>query len=289
MSAAIPPVESITADTSIQPTAGGNEQATDGGTYVVTDSATSGSDPTTITAPQEGEFSVAVGTESSNVLVEGDGTATINIGIASTSTATAPDGTPVDTLDSQGSSFQVSDDYQGSVVANLSGAIVNGDTKVDTTTPAPGGGTIGDNAPSPDIQVDYYVNTGAGSDQVQGSAGSDFVRAGEGDDTVNAGAGDDIVRLGTGNDTATLGDGADQVYFTVDQLQFDGTKTITDFKSGEDKLTFAADANPSGYSISDDGQTLTLTFSNDGGATTYTTTIVSQGDGFQDTDLEFLL
>ena len=284
MSTLITPVSSITADSSIQPTAGSTEGAVDGGTYVVTDPNTSGSNPTTIEAPATGSFSVAAGAVGSNVVIQGDGTATVNIG-------NAEDGTGE--LDASGSSFQVNDIYAGNVVANLSGAIVDG-TKVDISTSATGsgagseGGTIASNLPGvgTDTQLDYYVNTGSGSDQIEGSRGVDFVRAGAGDDSVSLGAGDDIVRLGTGNDTATLGSGADEVYFTVDQLQLDGqTKTLTDFTSGEDKLSFAADAAPSitGYGTN----TLTLTFTGPDGVQ-YTTTVTSGGTAITEDDVEFL-
>ena len=48
-------------------------------------------------------------------------------------------------LNAAGSSFQIADSYRGTVVANLSGAIVDG-TKVDTSTDT-GSGSIAANMP----------------------------------------------------------------------------------------------------------------------------------------------
>lgn len=248
---------------------------------MVTDPATSGTSPTTLEAPTTGSFNVASGTVGSNVVIEGDGVATVNIGNATNEAGGE--------LDASGSSFQVADGYGGSVNANLSGAIVDGTNKVDTSSIATGGGTIASNLPGAgaETSIDYYVNTGSAADQIQGSRGSDFVRAGEGDDTVDGGAGDDIIRLGTGNDRATLGSGNDSVYFTVDQLQQNNqTKTITDFGNGADKIQFkASDVQPGDVSI--DGNVITITYSNDSG--TFTTQVVAEnGRAFTTDDIEFV-
>ena len=156
----------------MQPTAGGTTTATSGETFVVTDPNTGATAPTTITAPVTGSFTVAVGTVSSNVVVNGDGTAGVTIG-----NATDAGGGK---LNAAGSSFQIADSYKGTVVANLSGAIVDG-TKVDTSTDT-GAGSIAANLPggtsstgfAAATEIDYYVNTGTAADEVSGSKGNDL-------------------------------------------------------------------------------------------------------------------
>ena len=176
MSFTVPPVTTTDA---VQPTAGSTQKVTDGGTYVVTDPATSGTAPATLEAPATGSFDLASGAVGSNVVVQGDGNATINIGNATTGGGGQ--------LNASGSSFQVTDEYAAPVNANLSFAIVDGTNKVDTSSAAVGGGTIASNLPSDgnsDVSIDYYINAGAGNDVVVGSRGNDFLRLGAGDDTL---------------------------------------------------------------------------------------------------------
>ncbi len=233
-----------------------------------------------IEAPDTGIFEVAAATEGVDVVIEGTGTAAVAI-----STAVDADGNP---LSASGSSFQIDDDYQGSAVVNLEGAITGGEA-VDAGTDAVGGGTIADNAPAdPNVfdNLDFYVNTGAGNDQVQGSQGNDFVRLGAGSDSFNLGAGDDIVRVGTGNDSGTLGLGNDILYLTVDQLEGDSVNTITDFDvDGDDKIQIDQDIEDR---VSIDGigtNVITITLSGD---TIGTTAIVSEGESIDDDDIEFV-
>ena len=284
MSAVIQTVTPVSTANAVQPTAGATAQAASGETFVVTDPNTGATSPTTITAPESGTFKVAVGTTQSNVVVTGDGTAGVTIGNA-TDTAGGE-------LNAAGSSFQIADSYKGTVVANLSGAIVDG-TKVDTSTDT-GIGTIAANMPgstsstgsASTIEIDYYVNSGAADDELSGSKGDDFIRLGAGDDTFNAGAGDDIVRTGSGDDTGSLGAGEDIVYFTVDQLQGTQTKTITDFDAnGNDKIQI--DSNLKNLiSIEGEGtKEIKITLS---GAQTGTTTVVSQGETIDGDDIEFV-
>ena len=129
MSFTVPPVTTTDA---VQPTAGSTQKVTDGGTYVVTDPATSGTAPATLEAPATGSFDLASGAVGSNVVVQGDGNATINIGNATTGAGGE--------LDASGSTW-VADGYASSVNANLSGAIDSAN-KVDTRSAAIGGGTI---------------------------------------------------------------------------------------------------------------------------------------------------
>ena len=247
---------------------------------MVTDPSTGA---TTITAPATGAFQVAAGTTQANVVVNGNGTADVTIGNATDAAGGE--------LNAAGSTFQIADSYRGTVIANLSGAIVDG-TKVDVSTDT-GNGSIGANLPgsasnafATSADIDYYVNTGAANDQVEGSRGNDFVRLGAGDDTFNAAAGDDIVRTGAGNDTGSLGAGEDTVYFTVDQLQGTQTKTITDFDAnGNDKIQIDADLEGLTTIEGVGTNSITITLS---GAQTGTTTVVSQGGTIDDDDIEFV-
>ena len=227
---------------------------------------------------------MAVGATGSNVKVTGEGTAEVTIGNAQTE-----DG---GLLNAAGSTFQIADSYKGSVVANLSGAIVDG-TKVDVSTDT-GNGSIGANLPgstsssafASSAEIDYYINTGSANDQVEGSKGNDFVRLGAGNDTFNTGAGDDIVRTGSGDDSGNLGAGEDIVYFTVDQLQGSQTKTIKDFdSSGNDKIQIDSDLKDL---VSIEGQgtkAIKITLS---GAQTGTTAVISEGNTIDDDDIEFV-
>jgi Ca2+-binding RTX toxin-like protein len=233
-----------------------------------------------IEAPDTGVFEVAAASEGVDVAIEGAGTAAVAI-----STAVDADGNP---LSASGSSFQIDDDYQGSAVVNLEGAITGGEA-VDAGTDAVGGGTIAGNAPpGPNVfdNLDFYINTGAGNDQIQGSQGNDFVRLGAGSDSFNLGAGDDIVRVGTGNDSGTLGLGNDILYLTVDQLEGDSVNTITDFDvDGDDKIQIDQNIQDR---VDIDGigtNAITITLSGD---TTGTTAIISEGESIDDDDIEFV-
>lgn len=251
---------------------------------MVTDPNAGATAPTTITAPESGAFNLAVGTTGSNVVVKGTGTAGVTIGNATGATGGE--------LNAAGSSFQIADTYKGTVVANLSGAIVDG-TKVDTSTDT-GSGSIAANMPgstsangfASTTEVDYYVNTGAAADEVSGSKGNDFLRLGAGNDTFNAGAGDDIVRTGSGDDTGTLGAGEDIVYFTVDQLQGTQTKTIKDFDAnGNDKIQIESSLKGLTTIEGEGTKEIKITLS---GAQTGTTTVVSQGETIDGDDIEFV-
>ena len=276
MSFTVPPVTTTDA---VQPTAGSTQKVTDGGTYVVTDPATSGTAPATLEAPATGSFDLASGAVGSNVVVQGDGNATINIGNATTGGGGQ--------LNASGSSFQVTDEYAAPVNANLSFAIVDGTNKVDTSSAAVGGGTIASNLPSDgnsDVSIDYYINAGAGNDVAVGSRGNDFLRLGVGDDTFDAADGNDIVRTGAGMTQARWGL-HDTVYFTIDQLQGTQTKTITDFDAkGNDKIQIDADLEDLFQSMV---RTNSITI-NLSGSQTGTTTVVSQGETIDDDDIEFV-
>ena len=270
----------VSTETAVSPPAGTTTSVSTGETVAVTDSSA----PVVIEAPATGVFEASSATQGADIVIEGTGTAGVVIG-----TAVDADGNK---LSSSGTSYQIADDYQGGAVVNLNGAITGGDN-VDTSTDATGGGTIASNLPGSDgnafataANIDYYVNTGAANDQVEGSAGNDFIRLGAGDDAFNAGAGDDIVRMGTGNDAGTLGAGDDIVYLTVDQLQGVNAKAITDFDAnGNDKIQIDADLEDlvEIEGVGTNGIVITLS-----GAQTGETVIVSEGESIDEDDIEFV-
>lgn len=280
MSAVIPPVTPVDTSTAVQPTGGSTAVATSGETIAVTDPSASSSNPVVIVAPTSGSFNVAPATQGANVVIEGTGDATVNIG-------TAQDGSG-NVQSASGSTIQVSDSYAGSVIANFAGSPV-GDKAVDIATNT-GTGTIADNLSGGgqafQNNLDFYVNTGAGADQIEGTRGNDFIRAGAGNDVVNSGAGDDIVRLGAGDDQVTLGSGEDIVYFTVDQLQGNQSKTITDFDTnGNDKIQIDADLQGLVEITGQGTNKITISLS---GAQTGTTNVESGGQTIDDDDIEFV-
>ncbi|MGD9861960.1 MAG: calcium-binding protein [Pseudodonghicola sp.] len=79
---------------------------------------------------------------------------------------------------------------------------------------------------------DLIGNTGA--DVIYGDGGNDVVRGARGDDILFGGAGADVLKGSFGNDTLTGDEGADTFIFTPDL----GIDIVTDFTSGEDKLSF---------------------------------------------------
>ena len=281
MSIFITPVPALDAAAAENPAAGSSSTGVSGDKFVVTD-PTSG--PIEINGPGSGgEIRVASGVNNANVKL--DGPIGDEIGIT---TAFDAAGNP---LDGSGSAFQVAEDFEGTVIANLEGAITSGasvdlstETEVGTIADA-AGGTIEEGGLGGDFA--YYVNGGAGNDQIQGSEGADFIRGGAGNDRINAGDGDDLVRVGSGSDSVTLGAGADTVYWTVDQFEGDSVNIITDFNSGEDKIAIDADLSDRiEVDFAEDGQSFTVTLSGD---TTGTTTVISQGDAFEfPEDFEFV-
>ena len=286
MSTIIQPVAPVSVAAAVQPVAETTNQAASGDIFVITDPTVSASAPVTIEAPETGAFEVAAGSTQANVVIEGEGTAVVGIGNAQTAGGGL--------LDASGSAFQIADTYKGTVVANLSGAIVDGVSKVDVSTVTPGGGSIGSNLPggasssafASSADIDYYVNTGSANDQIEGSKGNDFIRCGAGDDVFNSGGGNDIVRTGAGNDTGSLGAGNDILYFTIDQLQGSQTKTITDFDAnGDDKIQIASELQ-SRVTISGQGtNALKIVLS---GPQTGTTAVVSEGATIDADDIEFV-
>ena len=277
MSTLIQAVTPISLDSAIKPKAGDAVEATSGDVIAITDAASKGADAVVIEAPTDGIIEVASGTVGANVIINGSGTAGVVIGTG-TSGGVAES--------AAGSTFQVDDSYQGSVVVNLNGAITSGGS-VDPTTETPGGGTIADNlGTTPAGGIDFYINTGAADDQVQGSAGNDFIRLGAGNDVFNAGKGDDIVRVGTGDDSGTLGAGNDILYLTVDQLQGINTKTLADFDAnGDDKIQIDAAIQDlvDIEGVGSNGILITLS-----GEQTGEIAVISLGESIDEDDIEFV-
>jgi len=275
VSAFITPIAPISVDTAAQPTAGTITEASVNEAFVITDPNANANNPAAIITPDSGINRFAAGTEGADILIAGNG-ATVGI-----TTALDANG---NILDGSGSTFQVDEAYEGSVVANLEGAITG--SKVDTSTVTWSGNTIADAAPVGADDFDFYISTGANDDEVEGSAGNDFIRLGAGDDVANAEGGDDVVRLGSGDDLVSLGEGNDIVYLTVDQLQGDQVKVITDFDAnGDDKIQINEDLEGL---VDIDGlgsNSITITLSGD---QTGTTTIVSEGESIDDDDVEFV-
>ena len=278
MSAFITPIAPISVNTAVEASAGTITDATQGQSIVITDPFANVNNPVAIIAPEAGIIKIAAGIDGADILVEGSGSAVIEIGNAQDGNANP--------LSGSGSTFQIFDDYEGSVIANLEGAITDG-TKIDLSTETFSGTTIADNAPSGSSDdIDFYVNTGSADDQVSGSKGSDFIRLGAGDDEFNAGNGNDIVRMGSGDDFGTLGGGDDIVYFTVDQLQGEQTKIVTDFDSdGDDKIQIDADLEGLVELEGFGTNSITIILF---GAQSGITTFLSEGEAIDFDDVEFV-
>ena len=276
MSIFITPVPALDAAAAENPAAGSSSTGVSGDSFVVTD-PTSG--PIEINGPGDGGAILAAsGVNNANVLLDGAVGDEIVITTAFDAAGNA--------LDGSGSVFQVAEDFDGAVIANLDGASTSGatvDLSIETeegTIADAAGGTIEEGGLGGDFA--YYINGGAGPDQLGGSAGSDFIRGGAGDDRINAGAGDDLVRVGSGSDSVTLGAGADTVYWTVDQFEGDSVNIITDFTSGEDKIAIEADVfSRVEVDFAEDGQSFTVTLLNESGEVEGTTEVISEGDAFE--------
>ena len=300
VSAIIGSVAPVAASDAISPLAGSVTSTTDGDKVAVTDPSTDGKTPVTIKTTS-GTTKVSAGTAKSNVIVKADDSAAAKNAFASSSRVEI--GNAVDTdgniLDASGSTYQVDDNYLGDSIVNLTNAQTSGE-KVDISTITTDGSTIASNLPGASnlesdafakaTDLDYYVNTGKGDDQIAGSSGNDFIRSGAGDDKINAAGGDDIVRSGTGDDLVKLGSGDDTLYYTVDQLQTasdtTATKTITDFDSAGNDVIKIDSALKDLVDIEGVGsKAIKITLS---GAQTGVTEIVSKGESIDDDDIEFV-
>ena len=78
------------------------------------------------------------------------------------------------------------------------------------------------------------LDGGAGNDNLDGGFGDDTLTGGAGNDDLNGSFDDDTLDGGEGNDTLTGSNGNDLFRFEP----FDGSDTITDFGTGDDRLVF---------------------------------------------------
>ena len=283
MSALIPPVPTLDIDdVANQPSGGATVTGTaaNPGTAVITSNDTSAEAPVKVT----GVVELAVATQNTVVEITSGANAVII-------------GTAVDNAGNQqdmsGLVVNAAEDSTSSDIVNLQGANV-GDAKVDLDIDlgllgGEEGTTIADEAPGggEGVEVDTYVHTAGGIDEIEGTGGADFIRAGAGNDIVDASGGNDIVRVGSGADEVTLGNGEDVLYVTADQL--DGSaNVIRDWDNDDDQVQI--DANIQGdVNVSVDGATLSIEFTNPDTGVTNTTTFVSiGGDEPVEDDVEFV-
>jgi Ca2+-binding RTX toxin-like protein len=75
-----------------------------------------------------------------------------------------------------------------------------------------------------------------GNDTIDGGGGVDHLYGNEGNDVLKGGNGDDILAGGAGADNLTGGAGADTFQWQAGDLVLRACDTITDFKTGSDKL-----------------------------------------------------
>lgn len=80
-----------------------------------------------------------------------------------------------------------------------------------------------------------------GPDQLIGTAGDDVLNGLAGDDTIDGRAGDDLLQGGPGADNLTGGPGADEFRYVAGKN--DGTDTISDFRSGVDRIVLEVPAD----------------------------------------------
>ncbi len=78
---------------------------------------------------------------------------------------------------------------------------------------------------------------GDGDDTLYGGKDDDEIQGGRGDDTLDGGDGNDELWSGTGIDRLTGGNGRDTFIFSTGPDS--DSKTITDFRAGEDFINFA--------------------------------------------------
>ena len=260
----------INVENAIQPIADDPIFAQTGEQFVITNPSANSQDPVVIIGPNDGGIvTVASGTPGANVVFAGDPDTTVEIGAAFSIDANGSS----NFLSGAGSAFQVDSTFEGSLIANLSGSITDG-----------AGGVIESEEgvkPLLEGEFSYYVNGGAGNDQIKGSQASDFIRGGTGNDNIDGDAGDDLIRVGSGDDTVELGAGADVLYWTVDQFEGDSVNTIRDFTSGEDIIAIESEvASRIDVEFADNGQAFTVTLLNEAGEVEGTTVVISENDEF---------
>jgi RTX calcium-binding nonapeptide repeat (4 copies) len=79
---------------------------------------------------------------------------------------------------------------------------------------------------------------GIGNDRLEGDRGNDFLLGGIGNDVILGGRGNDVINGGVGSDVLTGGLDSDVFAFTALDFSKGATDVITDFRLGEDSLSF---------------------------------------------------
>ncbi len=93
------------------------------------------------------------------------------------------------------------------------------------------------------------LNASSGSDTIKGNDGADTTHGGSGSDAVNADSGNGTLLGGHGPDSLTGGNGNDRfVFLSVADSRPAGFNTISDFRSGSDKIDLSA-LGPLGFVI----------------------------------------
>lgn len=90
--------------------------------------------------------------------------------------------------------------------------------------------------------IDLRNVTSTGIAAVDGGAGIDRIRGTSGADTIIGNTGNDLITGGQGADVLTGGPGADIFFYEggIDSREMFGIDTITDFKSGTDRIDLSA-------------------------------------------------
>jgi hypothetical protein len=172
------------------------------------------------------------------------------------------------------------------------GGLVNTSVVVAGNTPSAPKETISQAAgglnPVGDPGFAFYAHGGTGNDTIVGSSLADFMRGGAGNDTMDASSGNDLVRGGSGSDSITLGAGIDTLYYTLDQVASTDVDTLTDFLSGVDKVAVQNGIgvfNTTGQAFtSSSAASQSIIFR----VGTNQTTLVSQGNAFKFSDIQFI-
>jgi Ca2+-binding RTX toxin-like protein len=77
-----------------------------------------------------------------------------------------------------------------------------------------------------------HLDGGSGKDRLYGGSGDDKLYGGSGDDCLLGGSGHDVLKGGSGQDKLAGGDGQDTFVFQ----KGGGSDTVTDFRSGHDRI-----------------------------------------------------
>lgn len=165
---------------------------------------------------------------------------------------------PVSRFDDEGITFRSNGGFTFDV-RDISG-VARGD-QFDVVTLGTSGNDVFDETGESE---NYYINAGAGNDQITGGRGEDFLVGGAGNDRING---------RQGNDDFIGGGGADTFIFTGNP----GSDRINDFMTGSDKIDLSAyDIDASNVSTAASGNnTLISVDRDDDGDVDFTITLVN--------------